>query len=98
MKANELEILRRELAQARCAARLARKSALRDAAEAWAGHFSAADAWGAGWLIDRANQESVAAAPSTANEEANRVIEIVCGQGHWTADELLKALGYSGEE
>lgn len=98
MKANELEILRRELAQAQRAIGLARKSALRDAAEAWVGHFSAADAWGAGWLIDRANQEPIVAAPSTANEEANRVIEIVCGQGYWAADELLKALGYSGEE
>ena len=95
MNTDEIKQLKAELAQARCAVGLARKSALRDAAEAWAGHFSAADAWGAGWLIDRASREPVAAAPSTANEEANRIIAIVCERGHWTADEILKALGYS---
>lgn len=95
MNTNEIEQLRAELAQARCAIGLARKKALRDAAEAWTEHFSAADAWGAGWLIDRANWEPVVGAPSTSNEEANRVIGAVCDRGHWTTDELLKALGYS---
>ena len=42
-------------------------------------------------------KKACAKVSAAANEEANRVIGVVCGQGYWTADELLRALGYSSE-